>query len=314
MRLVHVTDLHTDLKKYERAVNYVNSSGADGLIITGDLTDRNSVTYPQAYKEAVMKAKVKNASPEVSDLMKQHDFLVGKNVEMKKKGATDEDLEDLIGEFQILESKIEKALEPIRGEIDKSALQLFRNYQVSEAQEVDEILGGAKSTVLAVLGNHDPYFLPEVMENIHFLDRAGSVELSGLRFAGTPSTYEMVRGIPMNDYTHLGDYVVDGQVSESPEYNRLKGQKIDVLATHTTLLDRLTKDTMRGKKPDQVMLRILQESGAKLNLGGHFHEPSQGRVSDILNLNPGDGQIYDMEIEKVNGAARVKKLIIYGFE
>ena len=37
VKILHATDVHTDLKKYEKLVNYANSSDVDAFLITGDL-------------------------------------------------------------------------------------------------------------------------------------------------------------------------------------------------------------------------------------------------------------------------------------
>lgn len=286
VKILHATDVHTDLKKYEAIVNHANNSKVDAVIISGDLTDKDSVAYPAICSELIT-ASVKKYGSEA----------LVKHIEETERIDLSAVLEDLG------EDKSKKVLE--------EAHKAFRAYQVSEMKAIDEILKGCKKPIYAVTGNHDPIFTYQFMENVHFLDREGSAVIGGLKLAGTPSTYEMVPGILPVDYGHLRDYNVDGNVDSSPEYRRLNGQDIDVLVTHCGLVDRLQRDTMRGKKPDQIMYKIMKEKGVKVNLSGHFHEKLHGVHEGILQLNPGSDLFFEIDLKKGSKGTLAENVEIY---
>ena len=233
VKILHATDVHTDLKKYEKLVNYANSSDVDAFLITGDLTDKDSKAYSIMSSKAVINAI--------------------------KKNTANENLESIIKRLKTGEAILKD--HPAKERILSEALNEFRAYQLAEIKAVYNILGNCKKQVYAVTGNHDPDFISEEMDNIHFLDKDGSAEICGIKFAGTPSTYELPAGVLPMDYTHLRDYVFDDaeDVAYSPEYNRLRNEKIDVLATHGGLADRLTRDILSGKRPDHVMYKLIKE-------------------------------------------------------
>ena len=247
VKILHATDVHTDLKKYEAIVNQANNSEVDAVIISGDLTDKDSEAYQVICSQLVTSSLKKYGGEEAVRKIEQTGRI---------------DLSALLEDLGNDNSK--KFIE--------ETVKAFRAYQASEIKAIDEVLKACKKPIYAVTGNHDPIFTYKLMENVHFLDREGSAAIGGINFAGTPSTYEMVPGILPVDYGHLGDYNVDGNVADSPEYRRLSGESIDVLVTHCGLLDRLKRDTMRGKKPDQIMYKTMKEKGVRLNLSGHFHE------------------------------------------
>lgn len=295
MKIVHCTDPHTDLRKFQAVVNHANSSDANAVLITGDLTDKDSEAYETVYPQFFQRALVKNGRKFVSRL------------DEAKKEGNKKKLEAILKELDN---------SPEGEAIEKEAQKDFRAYQISEMQAIDKILAGLNKPAYAVTGNHDPDFTYKIMENVHFLDKEGSVEIGGIRFAGTPSTYEPVKNISYLDYSHLGDYVVEGdgrKVEDSPEYNRLKGESIDVLATHCGLADRLERDTYRDKKPDQVMYKLIRDKGVKLNLSGHFHEQLIKKVDDILQLNPGSERVYEIDMDKKDGKVIVNEVVVYKY-
>lgn len=296
VKILHATDVHTDLKKYEAIVNHANNSKVDAVLITGDLTDKDSEAYETAYPQFVQRALVKNGGKFVSRL------------EEAEKAGDRKKLEEIVKE---LENSPEDKI------IKKEAQDMFRAYQISEMQAIDKILAGLNKPAYAVTGNHDPDFTYKIMENVHFLDKEGSKDIGGIRFAGTPSTYEPVKNISYLDYSHLGDYVIEGEgkVEDSPEYNRLKDENIDVLATHCGLADRLERDTYKNKKPDQVMYRLMKTKSVKLNLSGHFHEELIKRVDDILQLNPGSERVYEIDMykDKKAGKVIVNEVVVYEY-
>lgn len=345
VKILHATDVHTDLKKYEAIVNHANSSDVDAVLITGDLTDKDSEAYHSVYAQLMGKSIEASAGKEVLDIASKQKDLAGRVIPlvglMQQTGASPEDLESIIDGIDIDENKktklkadakdikinveklqklgeeFKKSLEadPNYAKINSEVITEFRKYQVSEIKAVNDVLVKSKKPVYAVTGNHDPNFISNEMENVHFLDKDGSADIKGIRFAGTPSTYEPVRNISYLDYGHLGDYVIEGEgkVEDSPEYNRLKDEKIDVLATHGGLADRLERDTYKHKKPDQVMYKLMKDKEVKLNLSGHFHEELIKRVDEILQLNPGTERVYEIEMEKKDKGVYVKKVIVYKY-
>jgi Icc-related predicted phosphoesterase len=321
MKLLHATDIHTEITKYEAIVNHANSSDVDAVLVTGDFVDKDSQAFPQAFAISLNKALEQYAGPELKGAINELNFTVEKAQKMEQAGATREDLESLISEAKNIQLKIgelEKN-DPNVEKIHDVALEGFRGYQTAEAKAVDQVLGKSSKPVYGVTGNHDPVWLYQAMDNVHFLDKEGSVEIKGIKFAGTPSTYESVRGIPMDDYSHLGDYVVEamgGTVESSPEYNRLKNEDFDVLATHAGVADRIANDTMMQNQPDSIMYKLMKEKGAKLNLSGHFHgelENHLRKVDDILNLNPGSDKVYEIDMEKRANGVYVNKISVYRY-
>lgn len=345
VKILHATDVHTDLKKYEAIVNHANSSDVDAVLITGDLTDKDSEAYHSVYAQLMGKSIKASAGKEVLDIAKKQTELAKRVMPlvglMQQTGARPEDLEGLIEgldadkdkktrlkadakdikinaeKLQKLGEEFKKSLEadPNYAKINSEVITEFRKYQTSEIKSVNEVLVKSKKPVYAVTGNHDPNFISELMD-IHFLDKDGSADIKGIRFAGTPSTYEMPKGIPQEDYSHLEDYVVEGEgkkVEGSREYNRLKDEKIDVLATHGGLADRLERDNYKHKKPDQVMYKLMKDKEVKLNLSGHFHEELIKKVDNILQLNPGTERVYEIEMEKKDKGVYVNKVTVYKY-
>ena len=56
VKILHATDVHTDLKKYEAIVNQANNSEVDAVLITGDLTDKDSKAYGAFHSIAFINA------------------------------------------------------------------------------------------------------------------------------------------------------------------------------------------------------------------------------------------------------------------
>ncbi len=344
MKLLHATDVHTDLRKYEAIVNHANSSNVDAVLITGDLSDKDSGAYQKIYQTAMRSAIEKHASKEALATLKNTEAAAQSvfpliNL-MQHTGAKPENLEALIGEldvdenikerlktdakdfkanfekFRKLNEQFQAALkkdqnsEKIENEADKT----FEDYQKKEIKDIHAVLSQCKKQVYAVTGNHDPGFISEFMENVHFLDKDGTAEICGIRFAGTPSTYESVKGITDKNYKHLEDYVIkskEGEVEKSPEYNRLKKDKFDVLATHCGIADRTYRDKMQG--PDMVAYRLMKEKEVKLNLSGHIHDELIKKVDDILQLNPGAERVYEIDMEKKDGKVHINKVVVYKY-
>ena len=177
MRLLHATDVHTDLRKYEAIVKHANSNPVDAVLITGDLTDKDSETYQRVYTTAIRSTIEKHVSKDTLEILKNAEAAAQSVIPlinlMQRTGSKPENLESLVSKLNVdtkvkdkliadaknfninlssyekLAKEFQSALEADSNaeKIEEESDKIFESYQKKEMKDVDTIFSKCKKPV-----------------------------------------------------------------------------------------------------------------------------------------------------------------------
>lgn len=192
-------------------------------------------------------------------------------------------------------------------------------------KKIDNVLAGINADIYGVAGNHDPANIYGVMQNIIFVERQEEpIDFHGLKIAGAVNSYEQIVGLPEELFPHLGIDPSTSQAkqkiaeigaeefySRNPEYQRLKGKKIDVLLMHKGVGSLAVEGDVNADYGAGIA-RIVQEAKPKIILCGHLQKVGwKTEENGFQGIRSSEKKFYILHIDE--SAKRIRKIVPYEF-
>lgn len=237
--------------------------------------------------------------------------------------------------YQENEEAIHQSLELVKPYMEEfERKHAYVTGQVKEAakrnyERMDELLADFSCETWGVRGNHDIDPIYDVMKNLKFVEKEGSLVLKGIKFAGAGNWYEMV--LPEQFYKDatidpvspqqiaeiiqehgskedLEAYVKSVQEDKNPfkfpeyvldhleEYQRLNDVEADVLLTHKGH-GKMAGQGDRYFGSGMGLELAMQKMQPKVVLGGHVHGPLYTEDHGYQGFRTGDKHVYILNMD-----------------